>query len=351
MIGGFTMVEQERSCYLDNIRLLVIVLVVIMHVAVTYSGIGSWYFKDVGRLSMVEKLPFLFYQSFTQSYFMGLLFLLAGYMVPRSLDKKGSGVFLRDRLIRLGGPTLFYMLVIHPFIVYGLLGKIQQPFWDYYLSYIGSLRFIGGSGPLWFAFALLMFSAIYAAVNVLWDLKNKDRKIPYEMKDLWRIGLLVAVCSFLVRIVQPIDSSILNMHLPFFSPYIVFFIVGTMAARERLLDHIDYRLGIRCLQLSLFPGVILWILMLFSIFSAGSVDVAKGGLYWQSFLYALWESLNAVFVSFGLIATGKAWFNRQNTFIRNMSDASFAVYVFHAPILVAISKLIQPWYTSPMMKY
>ncbi|MBP2656816.1 MAG: hypothetical protein H6Q73_4385 [Firmicutes bacterium] len=347
------MVEQ-RSGYIDNIRLGMIVLVVLVHAAVTYSGIGSWYYKDVGKLSIIETLLFLFFQSFTQSYFMGLLFLLAGYMVPRALEKKGPGGFLRDRLVRLGGPALFYMLAINPFISYFLIGQAKRPFLDYFASYYLGLRFVGGSGPLWFALALLVFSVIYTVVQRRLILGNKhNQQRPYGVLDLIGLIVLITVCTFLVRLVQPIDTSILNMQFCFFSQYIIFFIVGTMAAQERLLDRVDYRLGVRCLQIALVPGIIFWVLMLVigGAFSLGSVAAFKGGFHWQSLAYAFWESTNGVLISFGLIAVFRERLNKQNNFIKQMSNASFAVYAFHAPILVAISKIMQPWCTTPLIKF
>ena len=37
---------------------------------------------------------------------MGLLFLIAGYFVPDSFDRKGPAKFLRDRMVQLGISTL-----------------------------------------------------------------------------------------------------------------------------------------------------------------------------------------------------------------------------------------------------
>jgi hypothetical protein len=37
--------SKERLHYLDNIRWLMIVLVVLMHLKVTYGGMGSWYYQ------------------------------------------------------------------------------------------------------------------------------------------------------------------------------------------------------------------------------------------------------------------------------------------------------------------
>lgn len=138
---------KERFLYIDNLRLLMIIFVVIMHSAVTYSGIGSWYYKEGGKLDLFSTVIFGFYQSFTQGYFMGFLFLIAGYFVPSSYDKKGFSKFIKERLVRLGIPTLIYMLIIHPFIIYFILNmnwlKINPSFQKYYSEYITNLNFIG----------------------------------------------------------------------------------------------------------------------------------------------------------------------------------------------------------------
>jgi glucans biosynthesis protein C len=35
--------QKNRLAYIDNLKALTIILVIIVHAAVTYSGIGSWY--------------------------------------------------------------------------------------------------------------------------------------------------------------------------------------------------------------------------------------------------------------------------------------------------------------------
>ena len=339
--------------YLDNLRLLIIILVVVVHAAVTYSGIGDWYYKEAGVLSLPAKLAFTFFQSFTQSYFMGFLFLLAGYMLPRSFDKRGAAGFLKERWTRLGIPTLFYMLIIHPFMIYFLLGIINQPFSEYIWSYLVNFKFVRGSGPLWFALALLIFSALYTLRRQFTGHSSASRTRPYTAADLSQLALLIAVCTFAVRLVQPIDTNILNMQLCFFSQYVVFFIVGITAARGRLLAKVSYRFGLCCLKTALIPGSVLWFAMLIlgGALDTGSVAVFKGGFYWQSLAYALWESFNGVLMSFGLIGVFKAKLNKQNALVKAMAGSSFAVFVFHAPILVAISKMMQTWAVTPPVKF
>ena len=46
------------------------------------------------------------------TYFMALMFLLSGLFVQQSVDRKGIGGFLRDRVLRLGIPFLFSALIV-----------------------------------------------------------------------------------------------------------------------------------------------------------------------------------------------------------------------------------------------
>ena len=93
-----------RLSYLDNIRSLVIVFVIVVHSAVTYSGFGSWYYVESfpEQLSVFEMIFFGFLQSFLQAWDMGLLFFIAGLFASMALEKRGSFAFIKERTFRLG---------------------------------------------------------------------------------------------------------------------------------------------------------------------------------------------------------------------------------------------------------
>jgi fucose 4-O-acetylase-like acetyltransferase len=115
-----------RLEFIDNLRWVMIILMVSMHAAVTYSHVGSWYFMEDPKPERVVLLVFAAYQMFLQAFFMGFLFLIAGYFVPGAFDRKGLGHFLRDRSVRLRIPSLIYMVAIHPLTVYWLLGRFAD---------------------------------------------------------------------------------------------------------------------------------------------------------------------------------------------------------------------------------
>jgi hypothetical protein len=98
-----------------------IVLVVSMHAAVTYSHLCGWYFMQDPRPGLALTAVFATYQTFLQAFFMGLLFLIAGYFVPGAFHGKVSGGSCATGLCGWGVPSLLFMLFIQPFKVYRLL--------------------------------------------------------------------------------------------------------------------------------------------------------------------------------------------------------------------------------------
>src|SRR6516162_10488195 len=88
---------EARLAFVDNLRWAMIVLVVSMHAAVTYSHLGSWYFMEDPKPGTAVTAVFATYQVWLQAFFMGLLFLIAGYFVPGAFDRKGFNSFTRDR--------------------------------------------------------------------------------------------------------------------------------------------------------------------------------------------------------------------------------------------------------------
>ncbi len=335
--------RKNRLIYIDYIRLLVIVLVVMQHLAVTYTGMGGWYYKEGAPLDLLTQGTFGFYQSLTQGFFMGLLFLLAGYFVPAAYDKKGFGKFIRDRLVRLGIPALIYMLAIHPLIVCYLLGYgVQQGFWSFYAGYIASLDVLGGSGPMWFVIALLLFTVIYGVVRLLVPARPAKTEMKPTAKSLWMLILIIAVCAFLIRIVQPVGTSVFNMQICYFAQYIVLFIAGILAFRHNLFAKIPYKAGKKWLIFGVVFGFVSWAFLMIFGGALENQGPLNGGVTWQSAGFSMWESFVAVAVGVGLIAVFREKCSRENRFFKTLSDNSFAVYMFHPPIIIAAALLFAP---------
>jgi fucose 4-O-acetylase-like acetyltransferase len=349
--------ESSRLAFIDNLRWVMIVLVVSMHAAVTYSHLGSWYFMEDPKPDQGVTVFFAAYQMGLQAFFMGLLFFVAGYFVPGAFERKGFRRFLTDRALRLGVPSLIYMIIIHPVTVYWLLrdfyDRTRPPLAHAYLPYLTTGRFLGGSGPMWFAVALLMFSLAYGLLRLA------NRNVPSGQSEsalpgngqVMGLVLAIGACTFLVRIVQPMGTNIMNMQLCFFSQYIALFILGIVAWRKSWLMRIPFAFGLKWLILALTVGSIAWIGIIAAILTTHSENKLSGGFTWQSASLCFWESFFCLGICLGLIVLFRDKFNRQGRLARWLSDNCFAVYVFHPPLLIAITLAMRTFDAPKLVKF
>jgi glucan biosynthesis protein C len=363
---------KARMAYIDNIRWTVIAMVVLVHACVTYSGLGSWFYKEPSALDLGAKLVFWMYSIFSQAFFMGLLFFVAAAFMPASYDRKGFAKFVGERAFRLGIPALVFMLVLDPLtnmareIGTGTFTSLPAAL-RRYPGYLASGSFLDASGPLWFAVALLAFSLLYAAIRLV-GAAIRGRSLPAlgtasmpgtpaaltpRAVHLTAAILMVtiAIGSFFARLAQPIGTSWHNMQLCFFPEYIVLFIMGLWAGRRGFLRALPREAGMLWLKLSFAVGVPAWFLLLgLGGALTGGEGLFAGGLHWQAAGYAAWEAFFAVSVSIGLLTLYRERVNARNRGTGLLADTCFGIYVFHAPILVTVSVLLRAAVIYPLAK-
>jgi hypothetical protein len=349
------MAASTRLPFVDNLRSMTIMLVVSMHAAVTYSNFGRWYFMEPPPTDKLSLLFFGMYQSFLQAWFMGFLFLPAGYFVPGSLLRKGKRKFMVDRMFRLGVPALIYMIAIEPFIDWFMLPMFRHgrapDFGGHWLRYVTSTDVLEGTGPMWFAVALLIFSVVYASLAS----PRESEAVPPPPGNLQVMLLIVsiAVCTFLMRTVQPLGTAVYNMQLGYFSQYIILFAVGVAAWRGNWLVRIPYGFGMRWWAAAIAGGVPMWLAIMVGggALSGTSLSVFQGGWHWQSAGIAFWESYFCVGTCLGLAVFFREKLNDAGPIARFLSDNAFAVYVFHPPLLIATTFALHPFEAPAAVKF
>lgn len=347
-----------RLPFIDNLRWVMIMLVLSMHAAVTYSGHGSWYYNEPTHLSRLEDILFVTYQVFLQSFFMGLLFFVAGYFVPGAFDRKDAARFLQDRAYRLGLPSLFYIFVLHPVTNYYAARNWapddpNRSFLREYGHYITRGHFLSGNGPLWFCIALLFFCCIYAAWRILFTPKSATTPRPFpRYAAIAGFIALIALATFLVRTFWINGTAWYNMQFGYFAQYIAFFIAGTLAFRNSWLTTLPTSTGKRWGRIGLFGGLTIWAVLIASyIIAKPPTGAFDGGWHWQSLGMSILESLAGVGLSLGCITLFREKFNRQGAPAAFFSANAFAVYVFHPPILIVITRLMSGWQAEALLKF
>ncbi|MFG1815907.1 acyltransferase family protein [Kribbella sp. NPDC049174] len=305
-------------------RVLLTVLVVLHHIAVTYSGIGLWYYTEEPTSGAVE-LGLTVFLLVNQAWFMGAFFLLSGYFTPASYDRKGPRAFLRDRLIRLGIPLLVFYFVFNPILAHTI-----------------------GSGPLWFVFALLVFDGSYAVLRQL-SLNRRLRPAkPLTYRKVFGFVLALALATYLLRIVVPMGTWVPVIDFPtstYLPQYVSFFVVGVVAYRRDWLAGITTRMGRVGLGLAIGATVVFLPLAL----GVGSDWAGHGTL--ASLFYALWDSSFAVGLVLALVALFRRRFNTSGPVRRYLSGQAFTVYVIHAMVVTAAGHALSSLDVPTMVKF
>jgi glucans biosynthesis protein C len=348
---------RDRLSFIDNVRWVMILLVLSMHAAVTYSPFGGWYYREHAEAGRATLLFFATYQSFLQGFFMALLFFVAGYFVPKSYDRKGAAAFLAGRAVKLGLPTILFVVVIGPVTEYFIAHSwhTKASFAHALGVYFTRFRFLAGTGPLWFCAALLVFSICYVLYRQLVQPLRETRVASAALPGPGGVILTVAAlaaATFLIRIAMPMGTAFYNMQLCYFASYVIMFGLGIAAARgdwlERLSDRFAWRSAAACLALA----VLGWLpLLAFGGALQGQSDAYNGGLHWQSAAMASWEALVCVGMSFAVLAGFRACCAGQGPIARFMSDNAFAVYVIHPPLLVALAVALAGYALPPVAKF
>lgn len=120
----------QRDFYIDRLRTVLTVLVVLEHTAITYGGNGGWFWHEIASSGTPSSVLLSLFCATNQAYFMGFFFLLAGYFTPHSLERKGYGRFLADRFLRLGLPLLAFGLLLGPLTAAFVNAAKGDGFWS-----------------------------------------------------------------------------------------------------------------------------------------------------------------------------------------------------------------------------
>jgi glucans biosynthesis protein C len=282
-----------RLLFIDNIRWSMIVLVLSMHACDTYSPFGNWYYVDRQPTGLGTGLFFGVYQSFLQAFFMAALFFIAGYFSAAAYDRKGFAPFIRDRFVRLGLPTLLYMLAIGPLTQYFLSSTWGSGgFAHQWLLHLKDGEWLSETGPMWFCAALLIFSVLYGLIRLTgWT----ETRIELLGAGVVAFIAVMAIATFAVRVGVSEGASVLNVHPGDFPQYVLMFAAGGFGYRGNWLTCVPDRACLRWALIALSLSVPLFAaLILFGGGLQGDTASYAGGFNPISAGKCLWEALVCV---------------------------------------------------------
>lgn len=296
-----------RKVYLDNIRWITVVLVVVYHVIYMYNGVET--VGVVGPFAAVQYQDV--YQYLVYPWFMLLLFTVSGMAARFYLERHTDRDFLRARTTKLLVPSTIGLLVFHWILGYynmALSGAVEQmaavPKPVLFLIMV-----LSGTGPLWYIQILWIFSLLLVLVRKI----EKDRF--YEKCGRTNTGILLVLTVVLIFSAKVLNAPVVVVYR--FGIYGAGFFIGYFCLSH---DEVMNRLE-KCWPFLTAASVILAVL--FTILNFGKPYAEHVVLDTPSCSAYAWIATLAI------LAFMKKWGGFETSFSKWMSRKSWGLYIFH----------------------
>jgi glucan biosynthesis protein C len=334
------MLTSNRMVFFDNLRVVLIAMVIVHHVGQAYGPTGAWWpVQEPTRTAVLG--PFFMVN---RSFGMSLFFMIAGYFAALSYEKSGPRVLVRSRLQRLGIPLLGFtlLMVILQVFVFGPIDSGDLgPVWP-----IDVVHF-------WFVQHLLLYSLGFA----LWQSLRRGAAQsgvtptnPPGYRTVLAFAAGLALATAIVRTWYDTDEWIYLLGYIRIAPAdlprdLGLFIIGTLAYRNNWVTRFSSRAGNAWLAMGITLAGI-W-----HVYDLWLVDMLVFSDAVWGLLMPLWESLLCCSMCIGLTVLFRDRVNVQGPLAREMALSTYAAYMLHVFVAVLFQSMARGLAASPFIKF
>lgn len=296
-----------RRLYLDNIRWITVVIVVIYHVIYMFNGVQP--FGVIGPFK--EYQPQDAFQYLVYPWFMALLFVVSGMSARYYLEQHDMKTFVRDKTRKLLVPSTIGLFVFQWILGYynmeisgaiANLSAIPKP-----VLYV--LFALSGTGVLWYIQMLWLFSMLLLIVHKIerdW-LWHKGAKMP-----VWLLVLMTIPAYGSAQILNTPVVTVYRFGIYGFCFFVGYFIFSHDEVIERLSRYWVV-LSITAAGLGIF----------YTVYFFGENYAVKPVVNHMTACVYCWFAILAI------LAVMKKYGDFTNSMIKWMVKKSWGLYVFH----------------------
>lgn len=321
----------ERKKWIDNLRWITILVVVVFHVFYYYNNIGTVaMFNRLEANPAVEgaKASYTFagvLQYAVYQWFMLLLFVVSGICAKYTLQKKTLKQFMKARVRKLLVPSTLGVITIQWIggwiISNNFLNSDGAQAVPGFVKYIISV--FSGIGALWFCHILFVACCVLALIKVI----DKSCKL----ESLGEKSNIFAAAALVIVMIGA--AKILNIKLVptyrFAYDTMAFLFGYYVFSSEKLLG-----------QLKKYG----WICLIIGIgFAVPYYMNSYGILYSDSSVQNNWISIvHAWFTMMGILGIAQTIFEFENKFSVYMNKVNWGIYVNHILVMIVLNTLLKP---------
>lgn len=318
-----------REQWVDTLRVVLITGVIVVHTATAYvTDLAGYYYDDERVTNSVVSVALALPAVMGGIFGLGPLFVVAGWFSARSLARRGPAGFVGSRLLRLGVPLVFFVLLVNPLADYlGNLWEEDAP------GFLGNLA-VTEFAIMWFVVALLACSLGYAALRSIRS-STEARPRP-DGRSLVVAASVIGVGSLAVwQVTTLVDTDLLHVRLSAWTQAAVLFALGVMAAEAgwdgRLSRHTEHRLG----QVTVAGAGLTAVLVSYTA-ARDQLDMALGGLNWASVSFAVLYGVVSITFTLWCLAWLRRRWPTHGPLMAKAGRGSYATYLLHPVVLVSV---------------
>ncbi|MGD2162140.1 MAG: acyltransferase [Anaerolineales bacterium] len=339
-------VKQNRILWMDNLRTVIIALVVLYHVGGVYEAAGLWGWfwivDDPTTITWVGIVGIVF-----DIFMMATLFFLSGYLAQASLKNKSAWEFVKGKFKRLMIPwalAVFTLIPLYKAIFLYSRGLPQENWTTYF-----HLTNPNSQNWLWFLPLLFLFDLLFLGLSKL-NVKLPKISMAWAVAGATVIGL---VTSFFIGSWLGFRSWTLTPLLDFENErvlmYFMAFLLGVMAYTQNVFADQP-----KSKTAYIIASSIAWIPVTGHIFARIYPFFFPQGFEITPLYRLIWHAsfyLSLVVMVYVMVESFRLYITKPGSLWKALNRNSYGVYIIHVIMIGIFGTLLLNTGLPALVKY
>lgn len=347
------MQTSSRQTYLDWLRILAILGVLLYHGARPFITDDPWHVNNATTSDLLTEFNF-----WLSRFRMHLLFFISGAVSWFMMRKRTAGSFVGLRLRRLFVPLLVGMVIIVPPQIYmeRLTQGFKGSFFDFYPTVFNFEPYPKGNTSwhhLWFIAYLFVYDILLAPFFA-WSVSDKGKLFVAKLQWLAtgkRIYLIMlpSVIWFSLTVLKYPDTNDLIHDYCYVIYWLLFLMAGFLcmlqpALMDSLARNRRFSLGMAFLFI-LGINYLRW----------NDIELAawlpNWENDWRTYVYIARQPINSWLWVFAAVGYGKTYLNKTHPALAYINQTIYPFYILHQTVIVVIAYYVIQTTDTIGMKY
>lgn len=340
---------KTRIYFLDNLRTVLIFLVVLLHSGLVYEAVleNEWIVIDPVKANSIGLI-----RLYLDLFVMFSIFFISGYFISISIKSKNSWDFLKSKFRRIMIPwiiAVFTLIPAYKAIFLFSRGLPQEEWYSYFHVFqrAGVDLIYFSDNPtqnwLWFLPVLFMFQVLYLGLS---KTNMLSLKISLKMGIVFTIiiGLIYSMAISEAGLKGWFNSPILHFQRERLLVYFMAFLLGSLCYKLKVFESTNknikyYVISNVVLTLALGVFTVVALNLFFNI-----IDPNRKYFFVSDFIdriaYYFSALLSMVSFLYIFIHLFRFNFNKTNSLMRELNKNSYSVYIIHIIVLGVVALLM-----------